>query len=159
MRVRRHSRGCVRYDKRRCTWGFLWYDGAGVRRSRLIGSKADFPTKASAWREVERLELGKSVTVNSGETLRAVVARYQDERMPKRSSTKRVYLSFLKNHVLPQWGDTSVRDIAPRPLELWLKSLIFLQRARLTFTHLCMGCLSTPCFPACWKSGAILFPS
>jgi integrase len=43
--------------------------------------------------------------------------------MPSRQSTARVYRSFLKNHVLPQWGNTPIRDVQPRPVELWLRDL------------------------------------
>jgi len=53
--------------------------------------------------------------------VREVVARYEAERMSSRHSTARVYRSFLKNHILPQWGDTPIRDVQPRPVELWLR--------------------------------------
>jgi predicted GIY-YIG superfamily endonuclease len=56
MRVQRHASGSVRYDKRRKTWNFLWYDGSN-RRSKRIGTKQEFPTKSAAWKEVERLEI------------------------------------------------------------------------------------------------------
>ena len=52
MRVQRHASGSVRYDKRRKTWNYLWYDGP-TRRSKRIGTKQEFPTKAAAWKEVE----------------------------------------------------------------------------------------------------------
>jgi integrase len=55
--------------------------------------------------------------------VRAVIARYEAERMPSRQSTARVYRSFLKNHVLPKWGNTPIRDVQPRPVELWLRDL------------------------------------
>jgi integrase len=34
-----------------------------------------------------------------------------------------VYRCFLKNHVLPKWGDMRIQDIQPRPVELWLREL------------------------------------
>jgi integrase len=121
MRVQRYAVGSVRYDKRRRTWNYLWYD-AGKRRSKLIGNKLDFPTKASAWKEVERLSIGaeKSTT---GTMLRDVIAQYETERMPSRHSTAYVYRSFLKNHIRPKWGDIFIQDLQPRPVELWLKAL------------------------------------
>jgi integrase len=121
MRVQRHASGSVRYDKRRKTWNYLWYDGA-TRRSKRIGTKQEFPTKAAAWREVDRLDIGQPKT-QDGDTLRNVIARYETERMPSRRSTARVYRSFLKNHVLPKWGDALIRDVQPRPVELWLRRL------------------------------------
>jgi hypothetical protein len=58
MRVQQHTTGSVRFDKRRKTWNYLWYDGA-TRRSKLIGTKHEFPTKAAAWKEASRLDLGQ----------------------------------------------------------------------------------------------------
>jgi integrase len=124
MRVQRHTSGSVRYDKRRRTWNYLWYDGA-VRRSKRIGTKQEFPTKAAAWKEVDRLDIHrpKANSGNPGDTVRSVIQRYETERMPSRHSTARVYRCFLKVHILPRWGDTSIRDVQPRPVELWLREL------------------------------------
>ena len=123
MRVQRHASGSVRYDKRRKTWNYLWYDGP-TRRSKRIGTKQEFPIKAAAWKEVESLEIqAKPPDGDKGDTVRSVVARYEAERMPSRQSTARVYRSFLNNHVLPKWADTRIQDVQPRPVELWLREL------------------------------------
>ena len=124
MRVQRHASGSVRYDKRRKTWNYHWYDGL-TRRSKRIGTKQEFPTKAAAWKEVESLEIQQPKTQNgaTGDTVRSVTARYETERMPTRQSTVRVYRSFLNNHVLPKWGDTEIQAVQPRPVELWLREL------------------------------------
>jgi len=55
--------------------------------------------------------------------VRSVIARYEAERMASRHSTARVYRSFLNNHILPEWGDTLIQDVQPRPVELWLREL------------------------------------
>jgi len=124
LRVQRHARGSVRYDKRRKTWNYLWYDGA-IRRSKRIGTKQEFSTKAAVWKEVERLEIQQAQPQgpDKGNTVRSVIARYESERMPSRQSTARVYRSFLNNHILPKWGDTEIQAIQPRPVELWLREL------------------------------------
>src|ERR1039458_7413107 len=121
MRVQRHASGSVRYDKRRKTWNYLWYDGP-TRRSKRFGTKQEFPTKAAAWKEVESLEIHQPKT-QDGDTVRSVITRYEAERMPQRQSMARVYRSFLKNHILPKWGDTQIQDVQPRPVELWLREL------------------------------------
>lgn len=121
MRVQRHKTGSVRFDKRRGTWNFLWYDGP-ARRSKRIGTKQEFPTKAAAWKAVERLE-AQQPKEESGETVRSVITRYEAERMPTRHSTARVYRSFLNNHILPKWGGAPIQTIQPRPVELWLREL------------------------------------
>ena len=122
MRVQRHTSGSVRYDKRRKTWNYLWYDGP-VRRSKRIGTKQEFPTKAAAWKEVETLAIQPKAQEVAGDTVRSVTARYEAERMPSRPSTARVYRCFLKNHVLPKWAETRIQDVQPRPVELWLREL------------------------------------
>jgi integrase len=120
MRAQRHTVGCVRYDKRRGTWNYLFYDH-GTRRSKRIGTKKDFPTKAAAWKAVEPFQ--SKPIVSGGVTVKDVSTRYQAERMPTRHCTARVYRSFLDNHVLPKWGDTPIKDVQPRPVELWLREL------------------------------------
>ena len=51
-RAQRNARGCVRLDRRRGTWNYLYYD-QGKRRSRLIGNRQQYPTKATAWKAAE----------------------------------------------------------------------------------------------------------
>jgi integrase len=121
MRVQRHSTGSVRWDRRRGTWNYLWYE-AGKRRSKLIGNKQQFPTKAAAWKEVHRMAL-RECSNQAGETVETIVRRYEVERMPSRHSTARVYRSFLTNHIIPKWGEAPIQSLQPRPVELWLRSL------------------------------------
>ena len=131
MRAQRHASGSVRYDKRRKTWNYLWYDGP-TRRSKRIGTKQEFPTKAAAWKKVESLEIQQPKT-QDGDTVRSVITRYEAERMPSRQSTARVYRSFLNNHVLPKWADTRIQEVQPRPVELWLRELPLSPKSK---THL-----------------------
>jgi integrase len=119
-RAQRHVIGSVRFDKRRGTWNYLFYDH-GKRRSKLIGTKRQYPTKAAAWRAV--VPVPTKPLVSDGVMVKDVSTRYQAERMPTRLSTARVYRSFLDNHILPKWGDTLIRDMQPRPVELWLREL------------------------------------
>ncbi len=122
-RQARHTTGSVRYDKRRGTWNYLWYDGA-TRRSKRLGTKQDFPTKAAAWKQVDALDIQPTKTAEpKGDTVQSVITRYEVERMPERHSTARVYRSFLKCHIVPRWGDVLIQDVQPRPVELWLKEL------------------------------------
>ncbi|HTW81564.1 MAG TPA: site-specific integrase [Terracidiphilus sp.] len=111
----------MRYDKRRKTWNYLWYDGP-IRRSKRVGAKQEFPTKAAAWEEVDRLEI-QQAKPQSGDTVQSVIKKYETERMPKRHSTARVYRSFLTNHILPKWGNEPIQALQPRPVELWLREL------------------------------------
>lgn len=123
MRVQRHTTGSVRYDKRRKTWNYLWYEGK-TRRSKRIGNKQDFPTKAAAWAEVGRISKNDLLPVQpKGETVATVAAKYEAEWMPTRVSTARFYRSVLSKQVLPKWGDKLIAEVQPRPVELWLRGL------------------------------------
>ena len=99
----------------------MWYGGP-IRRSKRIGTKQEFPTKAAAWKEVERLGL-QPTTTEPGDTVRNLIELYKAERMPSRHTTARVYNCFLRNHVLPKWGDEPIQALQPRPVELWLRDL------------------------------------
>jgi hypothetical protein len=86
----------VRYDKRRKTWNYLWYDGP-VRRSKRIGTKQEYPTKASAWLQIDRLELQQQ-EAPAGDTVQSVIARYEAERMPTRHTTAGVPCVSEESH-------------------------------------------------------------
>ena len=128
MRAQRYKRGSVRFDKRRGTWNYLWYE-SGTRRSKLIGNKQQYPTKAAAWKAVEQMQVGQQKS-GAGETVSAIADRYMAERMPARFSTARMYRSWLHNHILPRWGKTSVNDIQPREVELWLRNLMLAPKSK-----------------------------
>ena len=128
MRAQRYKRGSVRFDKRRGTWNYLWYE-AGKRRSKLIGTKQQYPTKASVWNAVGHLQIGQP-TFEIGETVNAIAARYLSERLPSRFSTARSYRSWLRNHILPRWGEKQIVQVQPREVELWLKSLALAPKSK-----------------------------
>ena len=133
MKRTRHKQGSVVCDKRRRVWNYLFCEN-GVRRTKLIGSLRDFPTKAAARQAAETIRqtvVNKPISkTHTTQTVRELAQRYQSERMPSRSETSRVYCSWLRNHILPQWGDTSVADIQPRSVELWLRQLDLSPKSR-----------------------------
>jgi hypothetical protein len=95
VRVQRHASGSVRYDKRRKTWNYLWYE-SGTRRSKLIGNKQQYPTKAAAWTAVESIPK-QPHNVTPALTVTMLVEQYRQEKMPKRASTRRGYEVYLRN--------------------------------------------------------------
>lgn len=113
------------FNKRFGTWNFLWCEN-GNRRSRVIGTEQQFPTKASAWRAAEplRKQLDQSART-SGPVLmvRNLVERYRAERMPRRAMTRQGYNTWLNGYVIPKWGDCTLQDLQARPVDLWLQSL------------------------------------
>ena len=97
----------------------------------MIGTLKQFRTKGAAQRQVQPFlpdVLGQpSEILNSTEsethTVRALAARYERERLPSRHSTARMYRSWLRNHILPRWGDSPISEVQPRAVELWLRQL------------------------------------
>ncbi len=134
MKRARHQQGSVVFNRRSKTWHYLWNDNGG-RRSKLIGSERDYPSKASAWEAADTLkrELETPVsqeTVKGTITVRFLVERYKTERLPSRIETARVYCSWLDNHILPYWGERPVSDVQPRETELWLRRLKLSSKSR-----------------------------
>ena len=126
-RASRHKRGSVVFDKRRKAWSFLWWEN-GKRRFRQIGTLKEYATKGAAWRAAESLQseaFGQTLETPKleSDTVRALAMRYEQERLPSRHSTARMYRSWLHNHILPKWGDEPICAIQPRPVELWLREL------------------------------------
>ena len=128
-RAARFKTGSVVFDKRRKIWNFLWWEN-GKRCTKKIGTLKEFPTKGDAWRAAKEfvpsiVEGPKASSIEAAEalTVKALVARYESERMPSRFSTARVYRSWLHNYILTQWGDKLIGEIQPRPVELWLRQL------------------------------------
>jgi integrase len=128
----RHKQGSVVFDKRRKVWNYLYCEG-GTRRTKTIGSKRDYPSKAAAWQAVESIKplLQAPQHPSRGITVSTLVEAYKSERMPKRASTRRGYECWLSNHILPRWGDSLITDLQPRPVELWLQSLELSPKSKL----------------------------
>lgn len=47
----------------------------------------------------------------------------RQRHLPTRTDTKRSYEVWISNHIMPKWGDCSITNLDPRPVELWLASL------------------------------------
>jgi len=120
------------FNKRFGTWNFLWCEN-GRRRSKVIGTTQQFPTKATAWRAAEPLRRQLDETVQSDEpalTVRTLIERYRAERMPRRAMTKQGYNTWLNNYILPKWGNCTLQDMQPRPVDLWLQSLALAPKSK-----------------------------
>jgi integrase len=97
----------------------------------VIGTRQQYPTKASAWLAVEASQPKpkQEALANSaaGPTVGTLVEHYRAEWMPIRFSTSRGYNSWLRNHILPRWGASLITELQARPVELWLRSLTGLE--------------------------------
>src|SRR5437868_1988110 len=128
MRVQRHTTGSVRWDRRRGTWNYLWYE-AGKRRSKLIGNKLQYPTKAAAWRAVETIPKLPSKTPGT-QTIRTLVEHYRQEKMSRRKDTRRSCEVWIRHYILPKWEGCLLSELQARPVELWLDSLALAPKSK-----------------------------
>lgn len=120
------------FNKRFGTWNFLWCEN-GRRRSKLIGTAQQFPTKSSAWRAAEPLRVQLEQARTKGEsvlTVRSLVDSYRAERMPKRAMTKQGYNTWLNGYIIPKWGDCALQQLQARPVDLWLQSLALAPKSK-----------------------------
>jgi integrase len=129
MRVRK-PKGSVVFNNARGTWNFLWVE-AGKRKSRKLGTLAELPFRADAMRKAEAVRRDlKLVAQRSVPTVNNLVAQYRAERMPERFSTRYGYEAWIKNHILPRWGNCPITELQPREVELWLRSLDLSPKSR-----------------------------
>jgi integrase len=132
----RHNTGSVVFFKERGIWRFLqWVDGK--RKSKTIGTKREFPTKASAWKAVSHLSV--AVATKTAPTVSALVEQYRAEKMPERASTRRGYNTWLDNHILPRWGNSPITDAQARLVELWLQSLNLAPKSKIHIRGMLSG--------------------
>ncbi len=130
-RAARHKTGSVVFDKRRKTWNYLWWED-GKRRSKLIGTLKELPTKGAAWDAAQASFPNTECpqTASGIPPVEILINHYRQEKMPERFSTHRGYESWIRNHVLPKWGNCIITELQARPVELWLEGLSLSPKSR-----------------------------
>lgn len=129
----RYQAGSVVFEKRTRTWNLRWRDGNGIRRSKLIGTIAEFPTKTVAQQAADSF---RRQTINPQQaaaeelTVKEIYRRYREEKMPTHESTVRGYAAWFDNHILPRWGERSLASVKPREAELWLNKLALAPKSK-----------------------------
>lgn len=88
-------------------WRVYRTDELGIvrKRSFLLGSVEDWPTKAHAWKGTAERRKGLL-----GETFGNLVERYLREAMSERYSTRSSYLSRMNKYILPRWRDVAIGE-------------------------------------------------
>ena len=117
----------------------IYKDGRRVEHGTIIGSLTDLPTKEEAWKEVDRLSLRAFINRDAGPevTMTKVLAEFmskvhgmeydiserkwkavKDSRRAKATtaSTK----SYVKNYIMPHWGNQVAEKITKRDIRNWL---------------------------------------
>ena len=113
-------------------WEFRYYetDGQGKRQRRAVtvGTRDEYSTETAARKspEVQAILLrlnAEQPAAAAAAGCGAVIARYEQEEMPERYSTRSAYQSYINNHIRPRWADTQLNAVKPMAVEDWLKGL------------------------------------
>jgi integrase len=133
----RYQHGSLTIEKRKAgsaVWVYRWREtDAHCRRSRrkvFVGTKAEYPTKTSALKQLA----GLGIDVNSEQpvkvltlTLAKLVEHYKEneltENCDKTARTIAVYEQQIRQYILPKWGTIDIAQIKAVAVEAWLKSL------------------------------------
>jgi integrase len=98
-----------------------------VRKACFIGTTDQYKTESQARRAVEahllKLNAEKPQNHLGAVTFGGLCDRYIAEELPERYSTRKSYLSNIKQHIKPRWGDYVLAQIRPMAVESWLKEL------------------------------------
>jgi integrase len=150
---RRYQYGCLTRMKRtrgEDSWQFRFYEtskeGQRQRRARMIGTIAEYPTRADALRAIEpfRHRLNLKHRFARPTSIRALADLYVEQELPGlRYSTQKSYLSALNQWIVPHWGDCLLEDLKPVPVEQWLRSLQLAPKSKVhirSLLHLLYQC-------------------
>jgi hypothetical protein len=86
-------------------------------RAVTVGTLQDYPTEAAARRSdaaqaiILRINAEHTLGPVTAFTVGALIARYQNEELPTRYSTRVSYQSYLDNYIRPRWGETAINGV------------------------------------------------
>ncbi len=126
----------VIYSRTRGTWHFKWLEDGQPRRKQL-GTIRELPTREDAEKAAKpfRKMLSKPIA-KATPIVSALAAQYMIEKMSNRFSTARSLKSWLRNHILPEWGDQPITNLQARPVDLWLRGLSLSPKSRVHIRNL-----------------------
>ncbi len=101
------------WNKRYGTWNFLWADADGKHRSRKLGDRLALPTREAAVKKAAALGMELRFVAPATPKVETLVNLYRAERMPVRASTVRGYELWLKNYIIPRWGNEEIHESKP----------------------------------------------
>ena len=113
---------CVVYSRKRGTWHLKWYEDGKPRR-RQLGTIRELPSRAIAEKAAEPFRRMLAKPIKTVPTVSVLVEQFKIEKMSTRASTSHSVKAWLRNHIIPKWGDNPITDLQARPVDLWLKFL------------------------------------
>src|SRR5437868_14346060 len=99
---------------------FRWHED-GRERKRILGPVGQFKSEAAAWKEVERLGLGRK---GSPETVEQLAQHWKEKESSRRAfSTSETISGYLANWIVPALGSRLLNEVKAVDVEGWLGKL------------------------------------
>ena len=124
-------------------WQFRYYEttaeGRRCRRSKIIGTLGQYPTRTDALRIVERFRVRLNLQHRFGRpvTLDALTDHYIEKELPQlRYGTQQAHLSTLNRWIRPRWGGCLLDEIQQMEVEQWLRSLPLAPKSKVNLRSL-----------------------
>jgi integrase len=127
MKPRRYQTGTIEEIKTK--QGPCWYirftTPDGKRPRYRIGLKSQYATKAKASLAANymRVEFNEELPTLTVRSFGDVIAKYENEELPKRHSTRRGYLQIDRLYLLPRWGEVPLLQMKPAAVRSWILQL------------------------------------
>ncbi len=129
----RYQNGSIKREKRKhgpAVWTFRWRESTpdgSTRRKAVIGTVEQYRTKADAWKACETLRSTINRETGTPRTIAELVTHYRTKEMSEESgkaySTRTAYAVWLRNWIVPVWGEHSLSDVRTVAVEDWLHTL------------------------------------
>jgi integrase len=126
---RRYQQGCLYRERRKAgpdVWVFRYRDGQTNRKEK-IGNVEQFPSRKAAINASEQLRANINRETRTPRTVGELVDHYRQKEMSEDSSksysTRTAYDMYLRNWIVPVWGDRTLSDVRTVEVEDWLHSL------------------------------------
>jgi integrase len=137
-------------------WELRYYDtepdGGRKRYAVIVGDAEQYPTLTEARRAVQTLLLRINAESPRAEmripNLGVLLDRFIESELPERYSTRVSYLSKIRVHLRPRWGDYPLDRFKPMVIEQWLRELEFAPKTKAhirSLMHLIFKCAERWC--------------
>ena len=130
----KYQHGSIKREKRKhgpAVWALRWResnpDGSTTRRKAVIGTVEQYRSKADAWKACEHLRSNINRETRTPRTIAELVTHYREKEMSEENSkafsTRTAYAVYLRNWIVPMWGEHSLSDVRTVAVEDWLHTL------------------------------------
>jgi hypothetical protein len=134
FRRTRYQEGSLKLEERKrgpAVWVYRWWEkdinGKPVRRKEQVGTLEDYPNESKALAATDALRL----TVNNQSkrrdlrrtSINTLWEHYSTEELPlKELSTQDAHIQYVKNWILPRWGNLLLDEVKTVEVERWLRA-------------------------------------